>query len=254
MSYLSPKQVEVLLRPIHPSRVEDLRGMSYVAQHDVRAHMNRIFGFARWSTQVIQSEFIFEEQDANNRWKAAYRATVRVEVHAPDGTVLATYEDCHVSGNAPQPDRAEAHALALTSAVSTAFKRACTNLGDQFGLSLYEKGQRTAIVKSTLMEYNYDGDAAGSADTIEGPDAAGTGTSSDPDEVPLSPDQIEAESMKSALDEIAAEHKDNDGDRIMAIAAFKSLVDSDWLSVVIPSVGITVGAYADKVATNTQES
>jgi recombination DNA repair RAD52 pathway protein len=202
MSYLSPKQVEVLLRPIHPSRVEDLRGMSYVAQHDVRAHMNRIFGFARWSTQVIQSEFIFEEQDANNRWKAAYRATVRVEVHAPDGTVLATYEDCHVSGNAPQPDRAEAHALALTSAVSTAFKRACTNLGDQFGLSLYEKGQRTAIVKSTLMEYNYDGDMAGSADTIGGPDTAesGTGTS---DEPVLSEAQTEAESMKSALDEIA---------------------------------------------------
>jgi hypothetical protein len=40
----------------------------------------------------------------------------------------------------------------------------------------------------------------------------------------------------------------------MAVAAFKSIVDSDWLSVVIPSVGITVGAYADKVATNTQES
>lgn len=254
MSYLSKRQVEQLLRPIHPSRVEDLRGMSYVAQHDVRAHMNRIFGFGRWSTQVIQSEFIFEEQDSNSRWKAAYRATVRVEIHAPDGTTLATYEDCHVSGNAPQPDRAEAHALALTSAVSTAFKRACTNLGDQFGLSLYEKGQRSAIVKSTLMEYDYDGDMAGSADTIEGPDAdAGTGTSSEPDPESLTEDQKEAEEMRQALDDIASA-SETDADRIMAIAGFKSLVDSEWLSVVIPSVGITVGAYADKVATKTQES
>ena len=256
MSYLSKRQVEQLLRPIHPSRVEDLRGMSYVAQHDVRAHMNRIFGFGRWSTQVIQTEFIFEEQDSNSRWKAAYRATVRVEIHAPDGTILATYEDCHVSGNAPQPDRAEAHALALTSAVSTAFKRACTNLGDQFGLSLYEKGQRSAIVKSTLMEYDYDGDAAGAADDSTGPDGAaevGTGTSVEPEDAPLTDAQREAEEMKDALDDIASA-SETDADRIMAIAGFKSLVDSEWLSVVIPSVGITVGAYADKVATKTQES
>lgn len=151
MTYLSSKQVDQLLAPIAPQRVLDLKGMSYVAQQDVRAHMNRIFGFGRWSTRVIETAFMFEEQNSEKRWKTCYRATVEVEVYAPDGTFLARYQDSHASGNAPQPDRADAHALALTTAVSTALKRACTNLGDQFGLSLYNKGQRTAIVKGTLV-------------------------------------------------------------------------------------------------------
>ena len=155
-NYLRPDQVQQLLAPINPARVLSLSkgkgpALSYVAQHDVRAHMNRIFGFGRWSTKVIETAFMFEEQDANKRWNACYRATVEVSVYSPDGTFLASYQDSHASGNAPQPDRAEAHALALTIAVSTAMKRACTNLGDQFGLSLYNKGQRTAFVKGTLI-------------------------------------------------------------------------------------------------------
>lgn len=148
---LTPEQVTHLLAPINPLRVLTRDRMSYVAQQDIRAHMTRIFGFCNWSTDVLETAFVFEEQDDNKRWRACYRATVQVTVHNQEGEVLAHYTDSHVSGNAPQPDRAEAHALALTTAVSTAFKRACTNLGDQFGLSLYNKGQTTAFVKGTLV-------------------------------------------------------------------------------------------------------
>ena len=231
-SYLSEKQVDQLLAAINPARVEDLRGMSYVAQHDVRAHMNRIFGFARWSTQVISSDFIFEEQDANNRWKAAYRVVVRVEVHAPDGTVLAAYEDAHVSGNAPQPDRAEAHALALTSAVSTAFKRACTNLGDQFGLSLYGKGQKTAIVKGLIdRSAFFDSDS----ESVH-PEVAAA--------------YREADEMVSAFIASVAEVESEDlsaGDRILRIAALKAAAPSGMLDAMTPE-GVTVGVLADRVA------
>jgi len=149
--YLSEDQIEQLLKPIAGSRVLKLKRLSYVAQHDIRAHMNRIFGFARWSTDVIETAFLFEEENKDGNWKCGYRATVKVTVFAADGTELAHYTDSHASGNMPQPDKADAHALALTTAVSTAFKRACTNLGDQFGLSLYEKGSQNAIVKGTLV-------------------------------------------------------------------------------------------------------
>ena len=150
---LRPQQVDQLLKAIDPSRVLKLQGkMSYVAQHDIRAHMSRIFGFGNWSTQVIETAPLYEFQDTNSRWKVGYRATVRVSIDCPQcGHPLATYEDSAASENAPQPSKGDAHHLALTTAVSTAFKRACTNLGDQYGLSLYEKGQTAAFVKGTLV-------------------------------------------------------------------------------------------------------
>lgn len=156
MSYFNDKQIEALLRPISPNRVLSLKqtkgpALSYVAQHDVRAHLNRVLGFGRWSMDVKETAFMFDEQNEQKRWKACYRATVRITVFAPDGTEIAHYEDSHASGNMPQPDRADAHALALTIAVSTAMKRAATCLGDQFGLSLYNKGQTLPFVKSTLV-------------------------------------------------------------------------------------------------------
>lgn len=97
MTYLKATQLEKLLQPINPARVLTLKkgstGLSYVAQHDIRAHMNRIFGFGRWSTDVIETAFMFEEQVTTAQGKpahvACYRATVKVTVHNPDGTYLA---------------------------------------------------------------------------------------------------------------------------------------------------------------------
>lgn len=155
MTYLTTAQVDKLLSGIHPDRVYSLNGNSYVAQHDIRASMNRIFGFGRWSTDVIETVLLYEEetktQGGKDAWKVGYRATVKVTVCAPDGTYLAHYTDSHAQGSAPQPSRGDAHAMGLTVAVSTAFKRACTNLGDQFGLSLYNKGQIKPFVFSTLV-------------------------------------------------------------------------------------------------------
>ena len=44
----------------------------------------------------------------------------------------------------------------MTSAVAAAFKRACSNLGDQFGLSLYGDGSLEPIVRQIVG--NYAGD------------------------------------------------------------------------------------------------
>ena len=152
---LTYQQVEALLAPINPKRVLGLKKgsstLSYVAQHDVRAHLTRIFGFGNWSMDVLSTDFIFEEQNKEGRWIAGYRATVRISICSSDGFEIAHYTDSHASGNMPNPERAEAHALALTTAVSSAMKRAATCLGDQFGLSLYHKGQRTAFVIGTLI-------------------------------------------------------------------------------------------------------
>lgn len=156
MSYLSPEQITQLLRAIHPSRVSQRDGLSHLEAYDVRAHLNRIFGFGRWSADLVDLHMLFETPDTTKGGSAAftvgYRATVRLTVCAPDGTVLATYTEA-ATGDAKMPDykRGDTHDFAIKTAESQALKRCVTNLGDQFGLSLYQKGSREALVKATLV-------------------------------------------------------------------------------------------------------
>ena len=261
MSYFTHDQVAHLLKPIAPGRVLGLKKgsstLSYVAQHDIRAHMNRVFGFGRWSTDVLETNFLFEGEE-NGRWKAGYSATVKVTVYAPDGTEVAHYTDSHASGNAPQPDRAEAHALALTTAVSTAMKRACTCLGDQFGLSLYNKGQTGAFVKTTLIGSTEAGmtedvKVVSLGDEVDTVDEGGPA----PDETPRSTvDQAASapatppEDVQSAVNELRVfATLTAAGERIIQVAKWKQ--ENEALMQYTTPMGdqeITLGVLADQVA------
>jgi len=154
MTYLSDEQVSLLLKPIHPNRVLSLKGLSYVAGHDIRAELNRIFGFARWSEETLDQVLICENETTTSKggkaWYVVYRTRVRLTVHAPDGTYLTFYDGAH-AGESTHPIRGEAHGNALTNSQTYALKRAAHNLGDQFGLSLYNKGSMDAIVRWTLV-------------------------------------------------------------------------------------------------------
>lgn len=161
MTYLSPQQVGVLLEPIKPHRVgKDKKGLSHVEAYEIRAHLNRLFGFARWSADVLAMELIDEKyatitKDGKPKdvVTVAYRACLRLTVCAPDGTVLATYTEW-ATGDAPNfpayqwPD---AHDFAAKTSESQALKRCAMNLGEQFGLSLYKNGSIEALVKVTLV-------------------------------------------------------------------------------------------------------
>jgi hypothetical protein len=164
--YLSTDQVGTLLRGIKPSRVLHLDGLSHLAAYDVRAHLNRVFGFGRWSADVLDVTPLYEQTTETKNKKPAYRvgyrATVRLTVCAPDGTVLATYTECAV-GDSTMPDfkRGDCHDMAIKTAESQALKRCATNLGDQFGLSLYRNGSTDPVVTVTLVglpEPENDGD------------------------------------------------------------------------------------------------
>lgn len=154
--YLSRQQVDTLLRGIKPSRVLHLDGMSHLAAYDVRAHLNRVFGFGRWSADVLDVTPLYEQTTETKNKKPAYRvgyrATVRLTVCAPDGTQLATYTECAV-GDSTMPDfkRGDCHDMAIKTAESQALKRCATNLGDQFGLSLYRNGSTDPVVTVTLV-------------------------------------------------------------------------------------------------------
>lgn len=152
-SYLTQKQIDQILRPINPARVSSRDGQSYVQAYDDRAMMARIYGVARWSSDVVEMVLLFEREVTTKAgkpaWHVGYRAGVRVTVNAPDGTQLATYTEYH-AGASTHPDLGEAHGGAITNAESYAFKRCCVMaLLDQGGLSLYG-GKKEALVLKTL--------------------------------------------------------------------------------------------------------
>lgn len=156
---LTDKQIEQLLKPINPKRVlRDAKGHSHVSQQDVTAHLIRVFGFGNFDFDVLNVECIFEEPSIDKktaevragRFDVCYRALMRLTVRTPAGDVLCHYVDGSTA-TAQNQTRGDAHDLAYKSAISLSKKRCAINLGDQFGLSLYNKGQMTALVGATLL-------------------------------------------------------------------------------------------------------
>lgn len=150
---LDHDQVQALLRGINPSRVlADGKGHAHVSQQDVTAHLIRTFGFGGFDTRILSLEPVFEmpRDDKGMRWDVCYRATMELTVRNRRGEPVATYQNVS-TGDAQNQKRADGHDLASKSAVSLALKRCTINLGDQFGLSLYNRGQIPPLVRQTLV-------------------------------------------------------------------------------------------------------
>ena len=148
VTVLTVRQQEQLIKPINPKRVhQDAKGFSHLEAWDVRAHMNRVFGFCGWSANVTAMELVCEGlekgKDNRERWEVTYRACCTISVNGASYTEWA-------GGDAVNPRRGEAHDQAMKTAESQAFKRCAVNLGDQFGLSLYNNGGTSAVVGRTL--------------------------------------------------------------------------------------------------------
>ena len=154
--------VKALQQPIDPLRVsKDGKGFSHVEAWDIRRTMNKIFGFGNWSMNTRNMELVFEIESENprkagsTRWSVGYRAQVAVEVHMPDGSRACTYTEW-AAGDAINPVRGDAHDMAIKTAESQAFKRCAVNLGDQFGLSLYNNGSVAATVGDVVGQEHAD--------------------------------------------------------------------------------------------------
>jgi hypothetical protein len=136
--------------------VHKLDGLSHMEAYDIRAHLNRIFGFGHWSADVIEMTLMYEEKTTTKAGKPAYavgyRAGLRLTVCDPDGATLASFTEYAASGQVmPDFKRGDAHDFAMKTAESQALKRCATNLGDQFGLSLYNNGSLLPLVIKTLV-------------------------------------------------------------------------------------------------------
>ena len=147
---ITPEQYAQLIKPTNSERVSQRTGgggksLSYVEVWDVKAHLTRIFGFGGWSWVVTDAKFIFEEKGEKN-WTVAYQALGTLTIHALD------IQFAEAAVGSATGSRADAHDNAIKNAESDAIKRAAVNLGDQFGLSLYNKGSLRPSVINTIVK------------------------------------------------------------------------------------------------------
>lgn len=148
----STAQIEQLLRPINGARVlADGKGFSHVSQQDILAHLTRIFGFGNFDIDIKNVELVFEAPTEKvGRFDVCYKALVRLTIRNEYGAEICHYENGSMETSRNQT-RGDGHDLAYKSAISLSIKRSAIALGDQFGLSLYNKGQTSALVRSTLV-------------------------------------------------------------------------------------------------------
>ena len=160
---LTFEQIDQLVMAINSAYVQSKQNNSYLAHHQARAEMNRIFGYLNWDEEVEEMKFAYEEIITDNtdpRWPkerdkvtpkksstgayylSGYEGVVRVTIRDLWGMPLATYREYHFEENAIQPQRGEARSLAMTSVASYALRRALINMGDRFGLGLYNRGSQ----------------------------------------------------------------------------------------------------------------
>lgn len=156
---LTDRQKTVLLAPIKPHRVFTAQGMAHVAAFDVVAHLTRIFGWGGWDKEILALDLVHErivEDKGRVRCWVTYRCVMRLTVRDPDGNVVTRTEDAATGSAQNMPTVGDAHDFAVKNAVSYALKRCAKDLGDQFGLSLYNKGQTSALVGATVLDHDDD--------------------------------------------------------------------------------------------------
>jgi hypothetical protein len=116
---------------------------------DIRRQLIRVFGFGGHSTETLALDLVAEretKQGDRSRWTVVYRAQVRLTVYDGNGNRIGSWDDGAAGDSVNQPSLGDAHDMAMKTALSQALKRCATNLGDQFGLSLYNDGSPEAVV------------------------------------------------------------------------------------------------------------
>jgi hypothetical protein len=161
--HLTPEQNAALLAPLARNRVQEKQGQSHLTAWDVRRWLIRIFGVGGWEFTVISCEMVHTwsgevKKKRNGQFTGEtflghtviYRALGRLTIRNPAGALVAVFEDGATGDSVNQPSLGDAHDMAMKTALSQALKRCAVNLGDQFGLSLYNKGATGPVVVRSL--------------------------------------------------------------------------------------------------------
>jgi hypothetical protein len=156
---ITPEQYTYLRQAINQNRVRELSGNSHLEAWDVRRTLTRVFGFGGWDVEtrdlvlVKEIEIPPRSEGGKSRWTVVYRADVRLVIKDAAGREICHFDDSAAGDSQNQPVVGDAHDHAMKTALSQALKRCAVNLGDQFGLSLYDKRrvEGTSVVGGSLV-------------------------------------------------------------------------------------------------------
>lgn len=154
---LTDAQIAALLAPLDPARVRQLQGMNHLEAWDDRRWLLRVFGWGGFDIETLECALVSERSvwDDKNALRGRHSVVYRVQARLIIKDSVGWGEICHFDDGATgesqnQPSLGDAHDMALKTALSQALKRCCVNLGDQFGLSLYNGGRTMAVVGRSL--------------------------------------------------------------------------------------------------------
>lgn len=149
-SRLTDLQLKVLFSELHKSRVsQNPKGFNHVQQWDVRRFLIRVFGFGGYDTELVSIDLVKEIEIPSgdrSRWTVVYRVHQRLTIKDVAGNPIATFDGVATGDARNQPSLGDAHDGAVKEADSQSLKRAAVNLGDVFGLSLYNGGSTDRVV------------------------------------------------------------------------------------------------------------
>lgn len=137
----SAKQIQALRRNPDTryirTREANGRELSYLEGWYAISEANRIFGFAGWSWETVETRCVLARENRGT-FLAVYTAKVRITVHAGG---VAVIREGHGTGEGRATTPGEVHDTALKAAETDATKRALTTFGRPFGLELYRGGR-----------------------------------------------------------------------------------------------------------------
>jgi hypothetical protein len=256
---LTAPQLRLLHRGLDPKRVgKDDKGHAHMEAWDITRYLLRVFGFGGYDTEnrelamVREIEIPGQGQNARSRWTVVYRAQVRLIVKDVSGREIGHWDGEAVGDSYNQPKIGDAHDMAMKTAASQALKRAAKNLGDQFGLSLYNNGSPAPVVGFSAAHPPVEWEKA--AEPVP-----------EPDDPPVQPEQGSQEEPAGAVavdPETFQPHPDGqDFANQAALATSREAVQNLWsladdqqlmnAGVLAPDSGQPdlLGAYLDRRAT-----
>jgi DNA repair and recombination protein RAD52 len=128
------------------SRKQGGASVAYVDGHHVISAANRIFGYGMWRTEILGLDLVENVEITNSNgksgWRVGYICRMRVTVRGSSQPVgEASYEDVGFGAGTDYNSLGGAMESASKEALTDAMKRCLRNLGNQFGLALYDKDQ-----------------------------------------------------------------------------------------------------------------
>jgi recombination DNA repair RAD52 pathway protein len=146
--------------PLRGSRVSTRRqggkDLSYVEAWDIKAHLTRIFGFGNWDSEVLEYHHVTDRAYTNSSGtegvEVIYNCLVQLTIRDKWGNQLCRHSEAAAgSASGGTSTIGDLHDNALKTAESDALKRCAINLGTQFGLSLYDNGNKNDVIKKVII-------------------------------------------------------------------------------------------------------